>query len=92
MVTRPAQSGLTSCQDSALMCIALAADNRLVLGSSMPTCRAQAAKTALRTVITPARARELAASHAAALPDLRAHVGALLVEGVLSEDYVLQVS
>jgi hypothetical protein len=51
---------------------------------------AQAAKTALRTVITPLRARELAAAHAAALPDLRAHVAALLVEGVLSEDYVLQ--
>ena len=52
--------------------------------------RAQAAKAALRTVITPARARELAAAHGAALPDLRAHIGALLVEGVLSEDYVLQ--
>ncbi len=51
---------------------------------------AQAAKTALRTVITPVRARELAAAHAAALPELRAHVAALLVEGVLSEDYVLQ--
>ena len=50
----------------------------------------QAAKTALRTVITPLRARELAAAHAAALPDLRGHVVALLVEGVLSEDYVLQ--
>jgi len=41
-------------------------------------------------VITPARARELAAAHGGALPDLRAHIGALLVEGVLSEDYVLQ--
>jgi len=41
-------------------------------------------------VITPARARELAAAQGAALPDLRAHIGALLVEGVLSEDYVLQ--
>lgn len=51
----------------------------------------QAAKNALGSVVTAARARELASSHAASVPQLRSQLAALLVEGVLSEDYVLQV-
>ena len=54
-------------------------------------CR-QAAKNALGSVITATRARELASSYAAAVPQLSSQLSALLVEGVLSEDYVLQVT
>lgn len=51
----------------------------------------QAAKNALGSVITAGRARELASSYAASVPQLRSQLAALLLEGVLSEDYVLQV-
>ena len=43
------------------------------------------------SVITAGRARELASSYAASVPQLRSQLAALLLEGVLSEDYVLQV-
>lgn len=51
----------------------------------------QAARTALSSVASPGPAAALAASHAAALPRLSKQLCGLLVEGLVREEYVLQV-
>jgi len=51
----------------------------------------QAARTALGAVATPARAGQLTADYAAAMPALSRQLGAFLVEGLVREEYVLQV-
>jgi hypothetical protein len=51
----------------------------------------QAARTALSSVASPGPAAALAAAHAAALPRLSKQLCGLLVEGLVREEYVLQV-
>ena len=50
----------------------------------------RAARAALAGVVTPARAREAAATYAAALPELRAQLASFLVEGRLKVGGALQ--
>ncbi|CAL8464950.1 g4485 [Coccomyxa elongata] len=50
----------------------------------------KAARGALGGVITAARAKDMAATFAAALPDLQAQLASFLVEGKLKEEYVLE--
>ncbi|KAK9917364.1 hypothetical protein WJX75_003552 [Coccomyxa subellipsoidea] len=50
----------------------------------------KAARGALGGVITAARAKDMSATYAAALPQLQAQLASFLVEGKLKEEYVLE--